>query len=168
MNAAAELIERIEAGGGRFTVEGEELVVRPGDPAVTFVAELRQYKQQILDLLQSRAATPEESPIDEGWGLWLLEQCTFRDRCFGGVGALYLSLARWCADHGRPVPESRAAFVAALQAEGFQVGSAGLVAGLVLKVDLDAVLHFQAAPEGSRPPERATTGQRRNTGRRRP
>jgi hypothetical protein len=97
-----------------------------------------------------------------------LEQCTFRDRCFGGVGALYLSLARWCADHGRPVPESRAAFVAALQAEDFQVGSAGLVAGLVLKVDLDAVLHFQAAPEGSRPPERATTGQRRNTGRRRP
>ncbi|MGB9407993.1 MAG: hypothetical protein WCA89_10680, partial [Terracidiphilus sp.] len=94
MNAAAELVERIEAAGGRFTVEGEELVVRPGDPAVTFVAELRIHKGEIIDLLQSRTAEPMEATLP---GEWLLEQCAFRDRCFGGTGALYLSLARWCA-----------------------------------------------------------------------
>jgi hypothetical protein len=93
---------------------------------------------------------PVEGPIDEGWGLWLLEQCAFRDRWWGGTGALYLSLARWCASHGRSVPASRAAFVTALQGEGFQSTSDGLVYGLVLKADLEAYEQFQTAPNPAR------------------
>jgi len=93
---------------------------------------------------------PVEGPIDEGWGLWLLEHCAFRDRWWGGTGALYLSLARWCASHGRPVPASRRAFVTALQGEGFQPTSDSLVYGLVLKADLEAHEQFQPAPNPAR------------------
>jgi hypothetical protein len=148
MNAAAEIVERIEAAGGRFAIEGEELVVRPGDPAMPLVAELRLHKVEIIALLQSRIEQETESePDDLLPGEWLLENCLYLDRWWGGAGALYLDAARWCAARGKPAPESRRAFVAALQTEGFQVGSDGLIAGLVLKVDVEAHEQFQKPPE---------------------
>lgn len=111
--------------------------------------ELRQHKAEIIGLLESTSIPPHdpvEDPIDEGWGEWLLEQCSFRDRWWGGTGALYLSLARWCASHGRPAPASRAAFVTGLQGEGFQFTPDGFVYGLVLKADLEAYEQFQTVP----------------------
>jgi hypothetical protein len=103
-------------------------------------------RQQAKVNAQTKEIPPVEGPIDEGWSEWLLEQCVFRDRWWGGTGALYLSLARWCASHGRTVPASRRAFVAALQGEGFQPTSDNLVYGLVLKTDLEAYEQFQIAP----------------------
>jgi len=167
-STAMQLVQRIEANGGRFLIEGEELVIRPGDAAMPLVEELRTHKAEIIALLRSRATTPAEAPIDEGWGLWMLARCVYRDRCFGGVGALYVDLARWCADHGRPVPASRRAFVTALQAAGFAVTTDGLVYGLMLTEDLEAHERFQAAPEGSGQPERATAGKQRKAEGRRP
>jgi hypothetical protein len=49
--------------------------------------------------------------VDEGWGQWLLDECVYRDRCWGGIGALHLSFARWCSNHGRAVPAPRRDFV---------------------------------------------------------
>jgi hypothetical protein len=151
MNAAAKLVSIVEANGGHICIDGADLVIRPGKAAEPMLAELLRYKGEIIALLQSRATTPAEAPIDEGWGLWMLARCVYRDRCFGGIGALYVDLARWCADHGRPVPASRRAFVTALQAEGFAVTLDGLVYGLMLREDLEAHERFQAAEPAYNP-----------------
>jgi hypothetical protein len=148
MSAAAELVSIIEANGGRFLIEGGELVIRPGDAAMPLVEELRTHKAEIVALLQSRTGQETESaPDDPLPGEWLLERCVYRDRCFGGVGALYLDLSRWCADHGQTAPESRRAFAAELQVEGFAVTTDGLVYGLMLGEDLETVMHFQGVPD---------------------
>lgn len=147
MSAALELIRTVEANGGHFRVDGEYLVIAPKDAAEQVIDELRQYKSEIIDLLQNRPDTPAESSLDDGWGLWLLERCVFRDRWWGGIGALYLDLASWLASHGRSVPASRRAFVTALQTKGFHVTSDGLVYGLILKDALEAHQRFHTAPD---------------------
>jgi hypothetical protein len=100
-------------------------------------------RQQAKVNAQTEEIPPEEGPLDDGWGLWLLDRCVYRDRWRGGTSSLYVDLARWCVDHGRPVPASRAAFVTGLQAEGFQVTPDGLVYGLILRDDLEAHERFQ-------------------------
>jgi hypothetical protein len=139
MSAALDLIRKVEANGGHLRVDGEYLVIAPGEAAAPVMEELRERKAEIIGLLQSRPDWPLGSPLDDGWGLWLLEQCAFRDRCWGGSGALYFDLARWCAEHGQLAPASWRAFVTSLQTQGIQVTSDGLVFGLILKVDLEAI-----------------------------
>jgi hypothetical protein len=147
MNEAAELVQIVEARGGRLFIEGEKLVIEPDTAALPLMDSLRAFKPEIVALLQSRAEQELDSvPESDALGLWMLERCVYRDRCFGGVGALYLDLARWCADHGQTAPESRRAFTAALQAEGFAVTSDGLVYGLMLGEDLETVMRFQSVP----------------------
>jgi hypothetical protein len=79
---------------------------------------------------------------------------------------LHLDLSRWCADHGRPVPESRAAFVAALQTESFAVTTDGLVYGLMLKADLEAHERFQNPPESAYNPNCKLSGHKTGHSRR--
>ncbi len=145
MSAAFDLIRAVEANGGHIRVDGEYLVIAPGDAAEPVIEELRQHKAEIIGLLQNRLDSPVEGTQDVGSGLWLLERCVYRDRWRGGTSALYVDLVRWCVDHGRPVPASRAAFVMELQAEGFQVTSDGLVYGLTLRDDLE-----DPSPAGTR------------------
>ncbi len=152
MSAALDLIRKVEANGGHLRVDGEYRVIAPGEAAAPVMEELREHKAEIIGLLQSQPDLPAITPIDDGWGLWLLERCVYRDRWWGGAGALCLDLARWRADHGQPVPASRRAFVTALQTEGFQVTSDGLVYGLVLKADLEAHERFQTAPNPAKTP----------------
>ena len=169
MSEALKLIQRIESSGGQIRVEDGCLVIAPATAAAPVIEELRQYKTELIALLQSRTEQETESaPDDPLPGEWLLEQCAFKDDWWGGLGCLHLACSRWCADHGRPVPASRRAFVAALQAEGFAVTTDGLVYGLMLAEDWEAHERAQAAPESSGTPQRATTGKRRNAGRRRP
>lgn len=89
---------------------------------------------------------PDASDGDPLPGEWLLDRCIFRDRWWGGIGGLHLDLARWCAEHARPVPESRRVFVTALQADGFAVTTNGLVYGLVLREDVEAHQRFENPP----------------------
>jgi hypothetical protein len=145
MNEAEELIRIVESRGGRLTIEGEKLVIEPPSAALPLIDSLRRYKPQIVALLQSRIET-ESAPESDALGLWMLDRCGFRDRAWGGVGALHLDLARWCADHGQPVPASRRAFIAELQAEGFAVTTDGLVYGLVLPEDVEAHQRCQDPP----------------------
>jgi hypothetical protein len=148
MTPAAELVQIVEQRGGRLFIEGEKLVIEPEEAALPLVDSLRAYKPEIVALLQSRIEQEMESaPENDALGLWMLERCVYRDRCFGGVGALFLDLARWCADHGQTAPESRRAFTAELQAEGFAVTTDGLVYGLMLGEDLETVMHFQGVPD---------------------
>ena len=138
-SAAWELVSFVEANGGEFLIDGEDIVIRPGDAAMPVLEELREHKVAIIALLQSRSCTtdPAGNLLD---GEWMLQECAYVDRWWGGIGALHLSLARWSASHGRPTPASRRDFVTALQSEGFQVASDGLVYGLILKADLEAHL----------------------------
>jgi hypothetical protein len=168
MNEAEQLIWIVEQRGGRLTIEGEKLIIEPQSAALPLIDSLRAHKPQIVALLQSRSEQETESaPEGDALGLWLLGRCVYRDRCAGGVGGLHLDFARWCAAQGLTLPESRCSFVAALQAAGFAVTADGLVSGLVLREDVEAVFHTKAAPEDSQPPEQATAGKRRNAGRRR-
>jgi hypothetical protein len=157
MSTALELVQAVEANGGRFRVDGEYLVIAPEDAAAPVMEELRLHKAEIIDLLRNRDATPAEIPTDDLLpGEWLLENCLYRDRWWGGVGCLHLDLSRWCAAHGRPAPESRRTFIAALQAEGFQLTSDGLVVGLVLREDVLAHEGFRNPPAKAEPaPKRA-------------
>jgi hypothetical protein len=138
MTTAWELIQTVERAGGQFVVNGDLLGISPAIAVQTVLEEVRRNKAEIINLLNTRSATPDDSVPDGCWGEWLLDNCAHIDDWGSGTGELYLSRARWCADHGRPVPASRRAFVAALQAEGFQVTIDGLVYGLILKVDLEA------------------------------
>jgi hypothetical protein len=168
MSEAEELIRIVESRGGKLTIEGKKLVIEPGEAAWPLIDSLRTFKPQILALLQSRTEQEAESaPENDVIGLWLLEKCVYRARCSGGMGGLHLDFARWCAAQCLTLPESRRSFVAALQAAGFAVTADGLVSGLVLREDVEAVFHTKAAPEDSQPPERPTAGKRRNAGRRR-
>ena len=58
MNAALELIRAVEANGGRFRVDGEFLVIRPGEAAAPVMEELRQHKAELLAELARRPAMP--------------------------------------------------------------------------------------------------------------
>ncbi len=141
MSAALEVIKAIEANGGRVTVEGDRLVIVPRQAGIPLLPQLREHKPEIVALLQSRIEQePEPAPESDALGLWMLARCVYRDRCFGGVSALYLDLARWCAEQARPMPASRGAFAAELQTEGFVLTADGFVCGLMLREDLEAVL----------------------------
>lgn len=143
MSFAVDLIRAVEANGGRFRIDGEWLVVVPKAAATPVREDLRRHKTEIIRLLQSRIAQSPEAQLNAGWGEWLLAECIFRDHWWGRVGALHLSLARWCVNSGQPMPVSRRSFEDALLQEGFLVTSDSLVYGLVLKEDVLAHERFQ-------------------------
>jgi hypothetical protein len=168
MNEAQELIHIVEARGGRLTIEGEKLVIEPDTAALPLMDSLRMYKPAIMDLLRSRAQQEQDAADDsDSFGLWMLARCVYRDRAWGGVGALHLDLARWCADHRQSAPESRRVFVESLQAEGFAVTTDGLVYGLMLGEDLEAIERSQTVPQASGTPAQPAEAKRRKAGRRR-
>lgn len=91
----------------------------------------------------------------EAWRLnfarWRAERCVSRI-CYedsAGIGCLLLDFAEWCTAHEAESCQ-RAKFEALLEEAGFRCAE-GMAAGLVLKVDLEAVLRFQAAPEATMP-----------------
>jgi hypothetical protein len=107
-------------------------------------------KESILELARIAHAeveavkplTPEmEVTIEsDNLGSWLLCRCSYKDNCWGGVGALHVDYAHWRARRGELLPYTLPAFRAALTAEGFQVEDAGtdgpMVYGLLLRCDL--------------------------------
>jgi hypothetical protein len=167
MNEAEELIRIVEARGGRLSIEGEKLVIEPKEAALPLADSLRMFKPQIVALLQSRTEQETESVPDVPLkGEWMLARCVYRDRCWGGIGALYLDLAQWCAEQGQPAPASRRAFTAELQAEGFAVTTDGLVYGLMLREDAEACERSVAASEASETPAQPKVAKGRKAGRR--
>ena len=58
MSAALELIRTVEANGGHFRVDGEDLVISPAKAAAPVLEELRQYKPEIIELIAQRPAMP--------------------------------------------------------------------------------------------------------------
>ena len=58
MSAALELIRTMEANGGRFRIDGEYLVIAPGQAAAPVMEELRQHKAELMAELARRPAMP--------------------------------------------------------------------------------------------------------------
>jgi hypothetical protein len=58
MSAALELIRTVEANGGHLRVDGEYLVIAPGEAAAPVIDELRQHKAELIAELAHRPAMP--------------------------------------------------------------------------------------------------------------
>jgi hypothetical protein len=71
----------------------------------------------------------------EDFHRWALSRCVFRDRCFGGISALWRDFAEWQVMRD-DVPPTRRTFEALLRDAGFLFAD-GLVYGLLLKARLD-------------------------------
>lgn len=78
----------------------------------------------------------------EDFHRWALSNCVYRDRCFGGIGALHTDFRRWTLAH-ESVPCRDETFEQLLRDAGFLFAD-GLVYGLVLKEDLDVSIQFRA------------------------
>lgn len=59
ISTSIELVRIVEATGGRFEVEGDRLAVAPKSAAAPVREELRQHKQEIIDLLTCRSQMPD-------------------------------------------------------------------------------------------------------------
>ena len=58
MSAALELIRTVEANGGCLRIDGEYLVIAPGEAAAPVMEELRQHKAELMAELARRPAMP--------------------------------------------------------------------------------------------------------------
>ncbi len=139
MNAALNLIRAVQVNGGRLTVEGDQLVIEPGEAAEPLVDELRAHKAQIIALIQSPAHDPEA--WKEDFHHWSLDHCMYLDRCLGGIGTLCSDFGEWATGHSS-VPCTRQTFERLLTDAGFFFAD-GMVYGLILKVDLEAHADFR-------------------------
>lgn len=85
---------------------------------------------------------------------WVWERCALREGYddSSGIGFLLVDFAEWCIAHDA-VPARRETFEALLRDAGFPLMD-GLACGLVLKVDMEAVMRFLAAPESGMTPAR--------------
>jgi hypothetical protein len=144
-STAIELIRTVEANGGRLSVEGDKLVIEPREAAEPLVDELRAHKAQIIALIQSPTHDPEAWMED--FHRWALDRCVYRDRCFGGIGALWSDFGEWAVGHSS-VPCTRRTFELLLTDFGFFFAE-GMIYGLILKADLWAL---DARPEASEQP----------------
>ena len=132
-----ELVKAVEANGGRLSIEGEWLVVRPARAGERLAAQLRRHKAEVVMVLRRRL----KQLAADSFGHWLLERCVFRDNCLGGVAALHLDFAMWNRARGCSMQFCRREFEQLLEAEGFLVDrKVSCVYGLLLVEDYEAAL----------------------------
>lgn len=107
------------------------------------------------------AAFPNPTPAAwwEDFVRWTAENCAHREGKddWGGIGALLVDFAEWCVSRAAVPCWCRATFEQLLWDAGFRCDE-GMVAGLVLRADLEAVLCYRDAPAGSGTPARAHPG----------
>jgi hypothetical protein len=162
MSVALELIQTVKANGGRMRVDGDSLVIAPDSAALPIVAQLREHKGEIIRLLEGCPADSSHDPSaseyfppmapdawQEDFIRWAGVRCVLREEHddSAGIGALLVDFAEWCAARNA-VPARRDTFERLLQDAGFPLKD-GLACGLVLKVDLEAVLLSKRAPAGN-------------------
>jgi hypothetical protein len=152
MSIAMEVVQAVEANGGRLTVDGEWIVIYPSEAGAPLVEALRQHKPEILALLRSRTedgrrALPNigEDGVSlcdpamwrEGFSRWIASACVRHWRLHGGVGRLHVAFAEWTVQQ-REVPCSRGVFERLVREQGWEIDATrGLVDGLMLRKDAD-------------------------------
>jgi hypothetical protein len=138
MSAALELIRTVEANGGQLRVDGEYLVIAPGDAAAPVMEGLREHKAEIIGLLES-VSIPPHDPFEwaEDFHKWALARCLYRARDFGGMVALHRDFCKWEIAHDE-VPCTHETFEHLVQGLGFLIAD-GMVSGLIFRADFEAV-----------------------------
>lgn len=151
MTAATSLIQSVRRMGGEFAIEGERVRVSlPDTPDGRALAEqLRLVRDEIVDALRMPAHEPDARRED--FARWVAQNCIHREGRddWGGIGVLYVNFAEWCVWHDSTHCE-RCTFEWMLEDAGFRCKE-GMAAGLLLKVDLEAVLRFQGAAGSGTP-----------------
>jgi len=109
---------------------------------------------------------PDHDPEawSEDFARWMAENCICRmgREDAGAIGTLLSDFAQWCVEHDA-VPCQRRVFEKLLTQAGFRCVE-GMATGLLLRVDLEAILHFQDAPESSKTPARPRRESGQQTG----
>lgn len=131
----------------------------PKPPKPTFEG----FEGSISEQTQNFSDRPPDAPDAwrEDFSRWKIENCVHRDgrEDWGGVGCLWVDFCEWAVSNDS-VPCQRATFERLLEEAGFSCAE-GMVAGLLLRADLEAVVHFQNRPEGGDMPAQkayASTG----------
>jgi hypothetical protein len=141
MTTATEVIQAVEANGGTFTVEGGTLVIDPYGAAKSVLGELRAHKQSIISLLIERDAARWRGSFER----WLKTRCVSRPRDFGGLNVLHRSFNEWEKEQGGDASCSIDVFEWLLAEFDYVVADVcgnWLVAGLMLKSDVDAIARY--------------------------
>jgi hypothetical protein len=137
----------LEWGSGGETFE-QGSKVEPSKPSKT---NFEGFEGSTFSQVQSFSPLEAEpAAYEEAFHQWMQERCVFRDRAWGGVGALHRDYAIWC-DHGcQDVPAGLPTFEKLLREEGFVVTEHRVVYGLLLAEDLDPGVPFGASCSSER------------------
>lgn len=157
MSTFSEMAEAwIRANQSELSPEREPTKL-PETPFVSFDGYVSEQTQNFSD-------RPPDAPDAwrEDFKRWARVRCVHREgrEDWGGVGCLWVDFCEW-AISSDSVPCRRPTFERLLQDAGFRLKD-GMAAGLLLQVDLEAALCFQAAPGDSGTPARAAVEKRRN------
>lgn len=129
---------------------------KPAEPA------FEGFEGSTSEQIQNFSDRPPDAPDAwrEDFNHWRAERCVSRSgyEDAGSVAGLLVNFAEWCIAHDA-VPARRETFEALLRDAGFPLMD-GLACGLVLKVDMEAVMRCLAAPESGRTPARAAVEKR--------
>lgn len=126
----------------------------PKPPEPTFEG----FEGSTLEQIQKSSDRPQDA-WREDFIEWARERCALRDdrEDSASIACLLLDFAKWCTAHEN-VPCQRAEFEALLEGAGLRCAG-GMAAGIVLKVDLETVLHSQAATTTTVTPARGKPGE---------
>ena len=119
MSAALELIRTVEANGGCFRVDGEYLVIAPGEAAAPVIDGLRQHKAELMAELARRPAMPAGVRLIR----WEPEAAPVR-----------LSECSTVTDTEKFIHTTLMQLAAALEGKGWQSGNWGL-SGLLARLE---------------------------------
>jgi hypothetical protein len=99
-------------------------------------------------------ASPDHDPAAwrEDFDRWRAKNCAHREGKddWGGIGALLVDFAEWCAARDAVPCRFRSTFERLLRDAGYCCAE-GMVSGLILREDLEAIFFSQAEPAGSEP-----------------
>lgn len=100
----------------------------------------------------------------EDFHRWALSCCVWRERAFGGIGRLHTHFSEWAACH-ESVPCTRQVFEAIIGSQGLFLAD-GLVYGIILTADAEAIAQRESLTEGSKVVEADPNVQRHAVGQR--
>jgi hypothetical protein len=124
------LLSLVEQVGGVLSLRDDRVLCDLPEDAAHLISELRQRRDDILQLLQQRLATSLRQ--------WLSTQCVASVGCACNPDILYREFIAWAG-----LVCSETSFLAELQRLGFGQDADGMVAGLALGADFFAACQYE-------------------------